>query len=211
MGTVKDSEKTRARLIEAGGRLFAEKGFKGVTVRDIAAKAQTHLSALNYHFKTKDALYREVLLAACRSDAISAEDREYLLKMDPGKALVLMAGESLKMYAGQGAGNWQAVVLNRECRDPGPVFHEVARTYFMPETDFVARIIGNATGKSGDDHQVRFAVLVMIGLLETFGLYSHLVDAVAPEMAVHFSRKDRMAKEIVRLVLEAAAPPGKEQ
>lgn len=204
MGTAKDSEKTRAKLIEAAGRLFAEKGFKGVTVRDIAAEAQTHLSALNYHFRSKDALYREVLLEACRSDAISAEDQEYLLKMDPGKALSLMVKESLKSYAGQGAANWRALVLTRECRDPGPVFDEVVRAYFRPETDFVAQIIGNATGKPGDDLQVRFAVLAMIGLLETFGLYGRLVDAVAPEMAARFSRRDRMAKEIVRLVLAAA-------
>lgn len=209
MGTPKDSEKTRARLIEAAGQLFAEKGFKGVTVRHIAAAAETHLSALNYHFRSKDAMYREVLLEACRSDAISDKDQRQLRKLAPEKALFIVVQEALKTYAGKGANNWRAVVLSRECRQPGPVFDEVVQEYFRPETDFLAEIIGKAVGKSGQDHQVRFAVLALIGLLDTFGLYSHLIAAVAPGMAESFRKKDQMARQIVRLVLEAADPTAK--
>jgi AcrR family transcriptional regulator len=206
MGTQKDSQKTRAKLIEAAGRLFAEKGFNGVTVRDIAAQAQTHLSALNYHFRSKEAMYREVLLEASRSDAISEKDQKILLAFDPKKALFIVVGESLKGYSGQGANSWRTIVLNRECREPGPVFDEVVQAYFRPETDFIARIIGKAVGKPGHDHHVRFASLVMIGLVETFGLYGHLIDAVAPGMTAHFKKNDELVWQIVNLVLEAAAP-----
>ncbi len=206
MGTPKDSEKTRAKLIEAAGQLFAEKGFKAVTVREIAAAAQTHLSALNYHFRTKDAMYREVLLEACRSDAISEKDRKYLLGRAPEKALFIMVKESLKNYAGLGADNWRTIILTRECREPGPVFQEAVREYFRPEADFIAQIIAMATGKSHQDHGVRFAVLTMIGLVETFGLYGHLAEATAPGMADHFRKKDGLARQITRLVLEAANP-----
>ncbi|MCP4578674.1 MAG: TetR/AcrR family transcriptional regulator [Deltaproteobacteria bacterium] len=206
MGTTKDSEKTRKKLIESAGRLFSEKGFKGVTVRDIAKGAKTHLSALNYHFRSKDALYREVLLEACRSDAVSENDRKQLLKLDPKKALFLLVKESLKVYIARGPSNWRPVVLTRECRDPGPVFDEVVQNYFKPETDFLARIIGSAVEKSGQEPRVRFAALSMIGLLETFGLYGRLMEAVAPGMADHLKKKDEMARQIVHLVIEAADP-----
>ena len=102
MGTLKDSEITQAKIIEAAGRLFAEFGFKGVTVRDIAAKADTHLSALNYHFKTKEALYREVVLEACKSASITPGEQEYLEGLSPKKALSVLVEEGLKAYGRQG-------------------------------------------------------------------------------------------------------------
>ena len=74
--------KTKAKIIEAAGRLFARKGLKGVTVREIAKDAQTHLGALNYHFRSKDELYREVLLEACRETSISPEEQKLLLQIN---------------------------------------------------------------------------------------------------------------------------------
>lgn len=204
MGTMKDSEKTKTRLIDSAGRLFAEKGFSAVTVREIAAAADTHLSALNYHFNSKAALYREVLLAACRSEAISSEDKKALLKMDPKKALFLIIQESLKTYAQKDDYPWQTLLLTRECKTPSQEFEEIVETYIRPETDFTAQLIGKAVGKPGNDHSVKLAVLAMIGLIETFGLYDHLLEAVSPGFKDHFAQKDALAQKILDLVLEAA-------
>jgi len=52
---------TRARLVQAARRLFAERGFRNATVRDIAARAESNLASINYHFRSKEALYLEVL------------------------------------------------------------------------------------------------------------------------------------------------------
>ena len=52
---------TRARLIAAARTLFAERGYQNATVREIAARANTNLASINYHFRTKDDLYRAVL------------------------------------------------------------------------------------------------------------------------------------------------------
>ncbi len=51
---------TKERLLSVAEGLFAEKGFHGVSVREITAQAQTHLSAVNYHFGSKEKLYLEV-------------------------------------------------------------------------------------------------------------------------------------------------------
>ena len=206
MGTPKDSKKTRTKLIEAAGQLFAQKGFNGVTVRDIAQKANTHLSALNYHFRTKEALYHEVLMAACRSDSIALEDQKLFLKMKPHDALFLLVKEALKEYRKLSASNWRMVLITRECREPSLSFEEMSKVYLKPETDFLAELIGRAVGKPSTDYHVRFAVITMIGLLETFGLYGHLIDAVAPGLYNHFKKKNGLAQHIVHLVLTAADP-----
>jgi AcrR family transcriptional regulator len=49
---------TRDRILDAAERLFAEKGFEGTSVRDLAAAAGVNLAAVNYHFGGKEALYR---------------------------------------------------------------------------------------------------------------------------------------------------------
>jgi len=51
----------KQEIIGIATRLFAERGFDGVTVRDICAKAQVSVAMVNYHFKNKEGLYRECL------------------------------------------------------------------------------------------------------------------------------------------------------
>ncbi len=58
-GSKVDNE-TRNRILEVAEKLFAEKGFRGVSVREITSSAKVHLSAINYHFGFKESLYLEV-------------------------------------------------------------------------------------------------------------------------------------------------------
>ncbi len=61
---------TKARLIEAAGEEFGEKGFLAATVRAICARAGANLAAVNYHFGDKDRLYEQALLEAFRACAV---------------------------------------------------------------------------------------------------------------------------------------------
>ena len=47
---------TRERLVEVSARLFAERGFSKVTVREICQRAHANVAAVNYHFGGKDGL-----------------------------------------------------------------------------------------------------------------------------------------------------------
>src|SRR5436190_15287396 len=55
---------TRERLLRSAAQLFADRGFKRVTVRDICRAAKANVAAVNYHFGDKLGLYREVLQSA---------------------------------------------------------------------------------------------------------------------------------------------------
>jgi AcrR family transcriptional regulator len=53
-------EETRARIIRAAVALFGERGFDGVSTREIAAEAAVPAPSLQYYFENKEGLY-----AAC--------------------------------------------------------------------------------------------------------------------------------------------------
>ncbi|MDP9237271.1 MAG: TetR/AcrR family transcriptional regulator [Chloroflexota bacterium] len=54
------SDRRRA-ILDAATELFADRGFAGVSVQDIADAAGTHKTTVLYHFDTKDALHEAVL------------------------------------------------------------------------------------------------------------------------------------------------------
>jgi AcrR family transcriptional regulator len=54
------SDHTRAAILNAAERLYADRGFGDVTLRDIVAAADVNLAAVNYHFGSKDELIAEL-------------------------------------------------------------------------------------------------------------------------------------------------------
>ena len=70
---MKAERETRTRLLAEAARLFADRGFKGVTVREICRAAGANVAAINYHFGDKAGLYREVLRPAVEAMRQSTE------------------------------------------------------------------------------------------------------------------------------------------
>lgn len=58
-GAERGSE-TRQVILDTAERMFVEKGYSGVTLRDLTAAAGVNLASVNYHFGSKDALLLEV-------------------------------------------------------------------------------------------------------------------------------------------------------
>ena len=57
------NEDTKERILEEAERLFAHKGYRGVSVREITQAAGVNSAAVNYHFGSKKNLYLEVFRA----------------------------------------------------------------------------------------------------------------------------------------------------
>jgi AcrR family transcriptional regulator len=65
------SDHTRTAILNAAERLYADRGFGDVTLRDIVAAAGVNLAAVNYHFGSKDELIAELFVT--RSIATNRE------------------------------------------------------------------------------------------------------------------------------------------
>ena len=60
----RDAAGTREALLAAGTELFAEHGYDGVPVADIARRAGVNKAMINYHFGGKRALYLAIVTAS---------------------------------------------------------------------------------------------------------------------------------------------------
>jgi TetR/AcrR family transcriptional regulator len=53
--------RTRARILRSAERLFARKGYRGVSLRDLGRECGVRMFTIQHHFGSKLALYREIL------------------------------------------------------------------------------------------------------------------------------------------------------
>lgn len=54
-------EGAKVKIIEIATKLFAEKGFAGVSIRELTVAANVNVSAISYYFGGKEGLYREII------------------------------------------------------------------------------------------------------------------------------------------------------
>ena len=52
---------TKTRILEVARVLFAERGFEGTSIREIAKAAEVNVASVNYHFAGKENLFLEIL------------------------------------------------------------------------------------------------------------------------------------------------------
>jgi AcrR family transcriptional regulator len=58
------AEATKEALVKVGRRLFAKRGFAGVSAEEIVASARLTRGALYHHFDGKEGLFQSVLVKA---------------------------------------------------------------------------------------------------------------------------------------------------
>jgi AcrR family transcriptional regulator len=60
-----EEDGTRDRILKTAERLFAERGFNGVSVRALASAANVNIASIGYHYHSKEGLLAEVYRRHC--------------------------------------------------------------------------------------------------------------------------------------------------
>ena len=55
------AQDTKTKIMEAAFELFGRFGYEGTSIREIAKKSEVNLAAMNYHFKSKENLFWEIM------------------------------------------------------------------------------------------------------------------------------------------------------
>ena len=103
------SEKTRIRLLKSTESIFANLGFGGLTMREVANRSQANLASAHYHFGSKEAMVLEMLKTRvqpinrrrmeCLEEARCLTDGNPLTTRQILRALILPIGEEIAKSA----------------------------------------------------------------------------------------------------------------
>ncbi len=147
---------TRERLLQAATRLFAERGFEKVTVRDIVAAAGANVAAVNYHFAGKLGLYSEVIDRAI-SLMQGAHDgtRDAPEGSNAEERLRLFVHSLLSLVDAPADLDWVYQLLRHEMENPTPAAQSILRRVMQPRMRYLCQTIGELTGSSPEDEHVR--------------------------------------------------------
>jgi AcrR family transcriptional regulator len=64
----------KEQIMNAAIRLFAEKGFEGSSIRDIAASADVNIAMINYYFGTKEKLFEALIQAKASNTRVVLDE-----------------------------------------------------------------------------------------------------------------------------------------
>jgi AcrR family transcriptional regulator len=120
------AEVTRERILDAAEALFADGGYEGTSIRDIAERAAIGLAVVGYHFGPKEALFDAVIARRAgimndqRYHALRAARREAGDQPIAVEALIRGYVAPFIEYARQGDEGWRnyAVLMGRLANSP---------------------------------------------------------------------------------------------
>ncbi len=95
MKTRMKSEQRRAAIVRTAIHLFAEKGFRGATTRELAAAAGVTEPVLYRHFRTKRDLYSAIIEAKAGEASRHTADLAELARRGDDREFFLAVGELL--------------------------------------------------------------------------------------------------------------------
>jgi AcrR family transcriptional regulator len=143
---VSNDSQTRERVLKAAAQLFAQRGFKGVTVREICDAARANVAAVNYHFGDKLGLYRQVLQSAIDAMRATTESaREAGAGQPAEEQLRRFIFIFLHRLLDTGSGTIHQLI-HREMHDPTPALDAIVDQGIRPRLEYLGGVIATMIG-----------------------------------------------------------------
>jgi AcrR family transcriptional regulator len=201
-------EDTKDRILEAAGQIFAEKGFRNATVRDICQSAQANLAAVNYHFGDKERLYIETVKRAHRARMDHASLPEWPPETSPAAKLHGFIYMFLRRMLADDTASWHTHLMLRELADPTAACAELVREFIRPHFEVLMSILAELVPPETSEierHQIGFSI---VGQCLHYRVAQPIVKLlITPEEYAQYDA-ERLAEHISRWTLAAlgAAP-----
>jgi TetR/AcrR family transcriptional regulator, regulator of cefoperazone and chloramphenicol sensitivity len=197
---MKDRDRqTRERILRVATRMFAARGFKRVTVREICRAARANVAAVNYHFGDKLELYCEVVRTAVstmRSTSAAAEEA------GAGGS----AEEKLRAYihvfieqvGGQSHASWIHQLMSWELANPTPALDLVVQQVIRPRLQYLSALVAELLSCPPDDERVGRCAISIHGCILL--LRNPVLTRLYPDMLTP-AAMDRLADHVASFVV----------
>jgi len=134
------THETKEQIITVAERLFADNGFAGTTLRNVVSEAGVNLAAVNYHFGSKEELFRAVVSRFARP--VVEQELRLLSELKAGaelpsleEVLTVILKPSLEILSeDEGTRLVRARFMGRCRTEPDPI-QSIANKEFAPVTE----------------------------------------------------------------------------
>lgn len=197
-GRREDGEETKARIIEVAGRLFAERGFAEVTGKEICEAAGTNLTAVNYHFGSREALYM-LILDQMRGVFMNSPFCAEMAANDLGPREKLEAIIDKLVEFIYERDSWQVQLWARETISPSPVAVEFFEQRAAPKFDLMEAILSEITGVPRGTVPLAFCVITVMAPFKVLLISGG--NRNTPEARLLRLGREKIARQMKRIVL----------
>ena len=195
---------TVTQILNSAGEVFAEKGFKDATVREICAKAGANLAAVNYHFGDKERLYIEAVKKARSVLEASVPLPDDLDTAEPEVALRILIQTLAQRMLNRDVESWRHGLLVREFTNPSKACEEMMQESIVPFMSRLHLAIRQLLPGSVPEHTIHQLGLSIISQIAYYRLQDRVVGMLVPEkeLAEHFTA-EALANHIARFSIGA--------
>lgn len=161
-----DKLTSKEKLLIVAEKIFAEKGYQGASIREIAAAADINSSAISYYFNGKYGLYNAVVKNRIEV-VFSAINTPELQNMQPKDIIALYVKSISKTHE---AYPYYSKILQQEILLPTGVLKTAAREYIRPLIDILCRALKQGVDEGTFISELDYKKTVMI-LAGTINFY----------------------------------------
>jgi TetR/AcrR family transcriptional regulator len=192
------SVETRAAILAAAGRVFAERGLAGARTEAIAAAAGVNKALLYYYFRSKDRLYEAVVEEHFeefnrRALAVLAADKR------PREALVEYVGLHFDFVSSR---HRQASLYQHMMMTGGKPLERLVRKYFRERSEAFGRLLerGMREGdfRRADVHHTAISIVALIVFYFSSAKVLHLLGHADLYTETALARRKREVLEFIR-------------
>ena len=204
------TQQTCSQILAAAGKVFAEKGFKEATVREICHQAGVNLAAVNYHFGDKERLYIAAVKHARRLLAEGIPMPIWPEGTRPELMLREFVSTMVRRLLRQDAAPWQVRLLSRELMEPTRACEEMVQESFQPVFDQLLRIVAQLAPPETTTQQLRWIGFSVIAQCVYYRVHDRFVRLLVPQDEIDSCLDmEGLARHITEYTLSALGRAGR--
>jgi AcrR family transcriptional regulator len=192
----KAPELTRDKLIESAGHVFAERGYRDATIREICRRAGANIASVNYTFGDKMGLYTEVLRHSVRAAKTAAMSVALDTSLSPEEAIRGVIRARLMSLCRETRPDWHIRLVMHEFSHPTPAMARVVDEGMRPIYDRMRKVVGEVIGLPADHEKTRLSVNSVVGQILFYTFSWPVLSHLQPELKLTPDQLDRVADHI---------------
>jgi AcrR family transcriptional regulator len=196
-------DRTRERILEAAGQLFADRGFEGTTVRDICQAAGANVAAVNYYFGDKERLYVEAVVRAHKWRLDQAQLPDWDEHTTPRQKLADFIETFFRRVLGGPDDTWRTKIVMREIMNPTAACAEIAHSNIRPQFEILQSILRELLPTNTSDEELHLTAFSIVGQCLFYHVANPIIRNLVDESEHATYDVDKLSAHVTKFTLGA--------